>query len=152
MSDRHSQATFENTTSCSAGWDTPQTTSLEELRTENLESRLKFLRGINCINQAGTDLSDVDQTGFNPSFSCDLSYGYRCNQKAPCHPCPPVQVKLWKSCSDDANSTFFEEMTSSNETTAVTQYSFLDPKQCYSFSGSDKFLGNVTKEICDGNW
>ncbi|CAG5113681.1 Oidioi.mRNA.OKI2018_I69.chr2.g7771.t1.cds [Oikopleura dioica] len=145
------QATFENTTSCSAGWDTPQTTSLDQLRTEDLESRLKFLRGINCINQAGTDLSDLDQTGFNPSFSCNLADGYRCAQKAPCHPCPPVQVKLWKSCSDDANFTYFDDLIISNETSVVTQETFLDPKQCYSFSGTDRLLGNVTKEICDGN-
>ena len=111
---------------------------------------MDFLRGIECINQAGTELSAVDQTGFNPSFSCDLANGYKCNQKAPCHPCPSVQVKLWKSCSADANYTFIENNTVTSTTEAAPV--LVDSKKCVSFSGARMTLGNISTTICDGNW
>ena len=141
---------FDNSTSCSPGWDAPKTTSLAKLATVAIEAKVEFLRGIECINQAGTELSAVDQTGFNPSFSCDLANGYKCNQKAPCHPCPSVQVKLWKSCSADANYTFIENNTVTSTTEAAPV--FVDSKKCVSFSGARMTLGNISTTICDGNW
>jgi hypothetical protein len=116
-----------------------------------MENKVEFPRGIECINQAGTELSNVDQTGFNPSFSCDLFNGYKCNQKAPCHPCPPVQVRLWKSCSADTNFTFIENPSVIGQTEATLPL-VKDPKMCYIFSGATMTPRNTSTTICDGNW
>jgi hypothetical protein len=142
---------FDNSTSCSPGWKAPKTTSLEKFATTAMENKVEFLRGIECINQAGTELSNVDQTGFNPSFSCDLFNGYKCNQKAPCHPCPPVQVRLWKSCSADTNFTFIENPSVIGQTEATLPL-VKDPKMCYIFSGATVTPRNTSTTICDGNW
>ena len=51
-----------------------------------------------CSNIRGESVENINQDGFNPSFQCNPSVGFKCNSKAPCHPCPLINVRLWCGC------------------------------------------------------
>ena len=80
-----------------------------------------------CSDIHGVSTENIDQSGFNPEFTCSADYGFECEQKAPCHPCPLIKARLWCSCDQVR-----EEIT----TQAVTTTPIPNPIRCHDFHDS----------------
>ena len=88
-----------------------------------------------CSDIHGVSTDNIDQSGFNPEFTCSADYGFKCNQKAPCHPCPLIRARLWCSCDQVR-----EEI--SVTTPALTTTPIPNPIKCHDFH--DKIWSAVT--------
>ena len=53
---------------------------------------------------------------------------FRCTQKAPCHPCPSIEVELWCAC-DAVRSTPPPIVT----TEPFTGFTGTDPIECFTY-------------------
>ena len=88
-----------------------------------------------CSDIHGISTDDIDQSGFNPEFTCSADYGFKCNQKAPCHPCPLIRARLWCSCDQVRQPILVT-------TPALTTTPIPNPIQCHDFH--DKIWSAVT--------
>lgn len=90
---------------CHSGWSV----SVDALETgysfdnvhymvQRLSPNSAYPIGLSCQNLRNVATENIGQDGFYPTFECLPTVGYKCNQKAPCHPCPFITLQVWYSC------------------------------------------------------
>ena len=59
--------------------------------------------GIQCReNSNHQKLQDLDQSGYNPQYECNLKKGLTCKENAPCKKCLPTSARLYCPCSNSS--------------------------------------------------
>lgn len=71
---------------------------------QNQQPNPAYPAGLMCKNLHGVSTEKIKQNGFYPTFECLPKFGYKCNQKAPCHPCPFISLQIWYSCTAPTNT------------------------------------------------
>lgn len=96
-----------------------------------------------CSNIRGESVENISQDGFNPSFQCNPSVGFKCNSKAPCHPCPLINVRLWCGCKKIRSPP-----STSGLLPVTTAKMFINPVECYDYRDGGNWSFVTCEDAC----